>query len=227
MQTKSLKISRKEKKAIGERIIKVRDLLGYSTEEFAAVLGTTRHNLYNYKSGLAEPNSKIYKSLIRLGVNLHWLLTGEGEPFTTATSSEDFIPVPLLDAVAGAGTTGGVQSDDVQETFYLPKNFLKRLAVGKTAELYFLRASGDSMEPTISPEDLLIVQRHRPGDRRISGAIYILRKNDELLVKRIDFYHNKIVLRSDNEKIQSDEISESEFAEIEIIARVLATIKPL
>ena len=53
-------------------------------EEFAKKMGSNRRTVQEYEISNRRPNTgmllKIYKTF---GVNIHWLLTGEGKPYTT------------------------------------------------------------------------------------------------------------------------------------------------
>ncbi len=174
---------------------------------------------------------KMLDIALQRDININWLLTGEGKPFVresevSVEQNDEFLPVPYLDAIAGAGTTAGFQTDEIREVVYMPSTLLKHLTY-RPKDIYLIRASGDSMSPTITSEDILIVQRCYSNDELQSGSIYILRRGYELLVKRIDFYKDKIILRSDNDKIKDDVITKSEFDEITIVAQVIGVIRPL
>ncbi len=70
------------KEEIGQRIRKLRKLLGLSQKEFAEILGIHPMTLSRYELGKIQPTEKILQLIaIRFEVNLDWLKKGEGEPF--------------------------------------------------------------------------------------------------------------------------------------------------
>ena len=67
---------------IGERLKSLRKTLGLSQKEMAKVLGLSLVAYQYYEGGQRKPNlEKLHLLAQKFGVNLHWLLTGEGEPF--------------------------------------------------------------------------------------------------------------------------------------------------
>jgi len=67
---------------IGERIRLIRKKLGLTQKEFGERIGVIDRLVSKWEKGLNEPTSKSLKAIAQeFNVNLHWLLTGEGEMF--------------------------------------------------------------------------------------------------------------------------------------------------
>ncbi|MCI1439836.1 MAG: helix-turn-helix domain-containing protein [Acetobacter peroxydans] len=67
-------------KIIGERIRTKRELLGFTTDELAGMLGVTGNAVTQYETGRAIPKPNRFEALaVALRTNTTWLLTG-GEP---------------------------------------------------------------------------------------------------------------------------------------------------
>ncbi|MCP1221353.1 helix-turn-helix domain-containing protein [Acetobacter orientalis] len=65
-------------KAIGERIRTKRELLGFTTDELAGMLGVTGNAITQYETGRAIPKPNRFEALaVALGTNTTWLLTGD------------------------------------------------------------------------------------------------------------------------------------------------------
>lgn len=65
---------------IGERLKSLRGAFNHSQRALAAAIGTSAGHLSEIESGKKLPGSDLLCSLSRqTGVDLHWLLTGEGE----------------------------------------------------------------------------------------------------------------------------------------------------
>lgn len=77
--------------SISNRLQKVISGLNRSTKEVATEIGLTYQSLNNYLRGDREPNSEALEKISRLGVNLHWLLTGEGAMFVQERDTLDFL----------------------------------------------------------------------------------------------------------------------------------------
>ncbi|WP_055099189.1 helix-turn-helix domain-containing protein [Alloalcanivorax xenomutans] len=69
---------------IGSRITHIRGQ--ESQAQFAKKLGVHKNTVGNYERGDRTPDAAFLKALVRLGVNVHWILTGEGEPWATVDS---------------------------------------------------------------------------------------------------------------------------------------------
>ena len=98
-------------------------------------------------------------------------------------AGEAMVPIPRLDVAASAGPGALVEVDRAIGSLGLDARLLARLGA-RPADLSLIRASGRSMEPTISDGDELLVDR---GDRRIGarGAIHVVRIDGALMVKRV------------------------------------------
>jgi len=74
---------------VGRRLKTLRELLGLSQSQLAKKLGVAQNTLSQWERGERDiPTSVLLKLHSIAGVNLHWLLTGEGEPFVKP-SDED------------------------------------------------------------------------------------------------------------------------------------------
>ncbi|WP_084172279.1 MULTISPECIES: S24 family peptidase [Mangrovibacter] len=91
-------------------------------------------------------------------------------------------------------------------------------------DLVVVWAKGDSMEPTISNNDTLLINTAdaRPSD----GNMYVIRQDDLLWVKRFQIQPNGAwVLISDNTTYPPMPISKSELHNFEVIGRVVHIAK--
>lgn len=62
-----------------ERLKKVREILGKGQKEMAESMGINYRTYQNYENALSDPSWSACESLVKLGFNANWLLTGEGE----------------------------------------------------------------------------------------------------------------------------------------------------
>lgn len=64
---------------IASRLKTIRETLGLSQREMAKKLEISLGGLQSYESGKSVPGGNALEALARLGFNVNWLLTGEGE----------------------------------------------------------------------------------------------------------------------------------------------------
>ena len=83
--------------------------------------------------------------------------------------------------------------------FAFDERWLKRLTSTPPGKLSIVRVEGDSMAPTLSPDDDVLVDLGDCGDRLRDG-IYVLRIDDALVVKRLALnpIGRRITVQSDN-----------------------------
>ena len=66
--------------SIGERIKFVRDMARLDQETFGKSIGATRNTVYRWESGKGFPPADVLLNLHeKHGINIHWLVTGQGE----------------------------------------------------------------------------------------------------------------------------------------------------
>lgn len=78
---------------LGHRLTLVRKQLNYkSRKEFASIFPIAPDTLGTYERGVSEPNTMVLTLYyLQLGINLNWLITGEGAMF----NKSDDRPTPL------------------------------------------------------------------------------------------------------------------------------------
>ncbi len=100
----------------------------------------------------------------------------------------------------GASAGPGALHDDERPVAHIGFDpaWLRRLGVGPGDDLSIIRVDGDSMEPTLADGDDILVDR---GDAKtVRDGIYVLRRDDALLVKRLSVHPGtrRLTVASDN-----------------------------
>lgn len=113
--------------------------------------------------------------------------------------SDGMIEIPVLNVEASAGFGAIAGSESTQTRFGFDERWLRRLTSAKSASLSIVGVLGDSMEPTLSNGDEVLVDSSDHGSRLRDG-IYVLRADDALVVKRIAIKPGgrQITIASDN-----------------------------
>lgn len=111
-----------------------------------------------------------------------------GGPDTLAaaqnTAHASFTLIPRIDIGASAGPGTLAENDLYADSLAFRKSWLKRATSGAISDLSVIRVSGDSMFPTLSDGDDILVDRSDAA-HRLRDGIYVLRLDGALMVKRL------------------------------------------
>jgi phage repressor protein C with HTH and peptisase S24 domain len=159
-------------------------------EIFGGSLGVSSAAVHNWESGKTPISLMVAQSMENCyGISREWLLGGKGSMFIKKLN-ERVVPgtqtiVPILSAQADAGT-GNALEDYVSETGGLSfSDAWLREAFGISPEnLCLLRVTGDSMKPTIDPDQMVFVDGLHKTPEYCDG-VWVLRTRGLLFVKRV------------------------------------------
>lgn len=122
-----------------------------------------------------------------------------GEGVRADERLKNYFSVQSYDVGASAGH--GTIAENVSATapMIFHGDFIRQIASGRAEALSSIRVQGDSMLPTLSDGDSIIVDSDDAG-ARLRDGIYVLRAEDTLLVKRIAVHPatHRIDILSDN-----------------------------
>jgi phage repressor protein C with HTH and peptisase S24 domain len=137
-----------------------------------------------------------------------------------AGESSGLVAVPRLDVGASAGP-GAIGADDrPRGRIGFDRAWLRRLGAGDGSRLSVIRVDGDSMAPTLSDGDEILVDR-ADGGATLRDGIYVLRIDDALVVKRLALAPSggRVSVRSDNDAYPS--WPDCDLAAIDVVGRVV------
>lgn len=135
---------------------------------------------------------------------------------------EGYVALPRYDVRAAAGAGEIVQAEEVVDWIHFQRDWLRRTLGVNPRMLVIIEAVGDSMFPTISSGDLLLVDVSEPKLR--GEALYVIANDDALMVKRVIMPGDgRLVLASDNERYGKLEIARDEMERVRIVGRVVWT----
>ncbi|HWT14042.1 MAG TPA: S24 family peptidase [Allosphingosinicella sp.] len=128
--------------------------------------------------------------------------------------------VPRLDVGASAGHGAVDGSEALVSHIGFDPAWLRQLCGTSSAELSFIHVQGDSMMPTLTHGDDILVDR-ADGAARLRDGIYVLRREDALMVKRlaINPVARLVTIKSDNPAYP--EWRDCDLATLEVIGRVV------
>jgi phage repressor protein C with HTH and peptisase S24 domain len=122
-----------------------------------------------------------------------------GGPPEKDSSSSGLLPVKRTVVRASAGP-GAFAGDERQKPYFaFDERWLRNLTGSAASKLSIIRVEGDSMAPTLSAGDDILVDL---GDtmERLRDGIYVLRADDVLGVKRLAIHPagRRVTVQSDN-----------------------------
>lgn len=125
------------------------------------------------------------------------LLGGPGRAPESAPQA--LIAVPRYDIGASAGPGAFAEGEVPVAHLGFDPRFLRQLCSANASDLSIIRVRGDSMFPTLADGDDIMVDRSS-GGTRIRDGIYVLQREDTLIVKRIAVHpgNRRLTISSDN-----------------------------
>lgn len=143
-----------------------------------------------------------------------------GLPDDPAAELGELVPVARVPVRASAGP-GAIPGDESAKPYFaFDPLWLKTLTGSPAAKLSVIRVEGDSMAPTLSAGDDILVDLADAGERLRDG-IYVLRVDGTLLVKRLAIHPvgRRVTVQSDNPAYS--DLPDCGLDEIECIGRVI------
>ena len=143
-----------------------------------------------------------------------------GPPDHAPPTADGLVPVARYRVAASAGGGALDVSDGDDASLGFSRKFLENITAARPRDLSMIRVEGDSMEPTLSDGDDILIDRSA-ALRRIHDGIHVLRRDDTLLVKRLTVspLTGRITIASDNPAYAS--WSDCDPAGLDIIGRVV------
>lgn len=208
-------VKQENSRSFGERIRQVRG--GKSLTEFAAGFGIHKNTLARYEKGDGVPDGAFLAKICEVyHINPVWILTGEGpvhppdpedaplgtsEPVAPSDAEgldpDVYVYVPLYNVVASGGDGSFLDAEEVVDALAFKREWIRTELKANPKDLVLVMMTGESMEPTLGKDDVLLVNR-RVGPARSDG-IYLIRLGDALLVKRLQFLpDSEVRVISDN-----------------------------
>ena len=199
---------------MGTIIKKRREQLGISQEQLANILGyKSRSSINKIELNHTDlPQSKIVALAKALSVTPAYLMGWEDlEQSTPKSNGYPTVRIPVLGDVA-AGVPILAQQDIIGYED-IPAD------MAKTGEYFGLKIKGDSMEPKIHDNDIVIVKSMSDAE---NNDIVIAMINNEATCKRLHKYSNSVVLTAINSDYKPIEVTPDE--NIQILGKVVMSI---
>ena len=136
------------------------------------------------------------------------------------------VKVNALPVRASAGP-GAIPGDERSRAFFaFDERWLKRLTQASVDDLSLISVEGDSMMPTLTHGDDILVDRS-DGPPHLRDGIYVLRIDDALMVKRLAMHPitRRVTVQSDNPAFA--DWPDCDPKDIDVIGRVIWSARRL
>ena len=205
---------------LGSRIKQRRKALGLSADLVAEQIGVSRATFYRYESpenlkiptSVLKPLSEILKTSqdFLMGTDAareKWL-----EENTIPISKITYLPII---GVVRAGSGGITYEDNLGQEF-IETEALKGHSPN---EFFWTKVKGDSMEPRLFEDDLVLVRKQTSVD---SGTYAVVLVDDEEgVVKKITYDENSITLHSQNHNYPPRIFKGKEVLRVRVVGQVI------
>lgn len=219
---------------INDRLKLIRANEGLSQAKFAKLFDLPQTTYAQYELGGRAVPDELKQQLAKLGYNIHWLVTGEGDmqqmsreilerhnyDLDQITEEEmgivrKKVEIPILKQRLSAGAGQDWADEDFQEE-KIPV-LARLLQIYNIKEVFAAEVRGDSMEGvSLYNEDIALFVRGRvDGD-----GIYAFSVGGEVYVKRLQFnpFTNMVQIISENPKYKPWEV---EASQVHLLGKVI------
>jgi SOS-response transcriptional repressor LexA len=132
----------------------------------------------------------------------------------------NLVTVPWLSVGASAGPGSVADNERANAHFAFDPKWLRTIGAGDPKRMSIIRVEGDSMEPTLTDGDEILVEA--AGEKeRLRDGIHVLRMDDALVVKRLALNPagRRVSITSDNPAYPS--WPDCPIKSVEIVGRVV------
>jgi len=194
--------------AFAARLRQRRENLGLHKQVLAEKVGLSLTTIQQYENGQLPKGNHAIRLADALHCSLDWLLAGRGDKTSGIVETPDarLVMVPMVEARLSAGTGSFETGGEVLRHYAFRWDFLRRK--GNPAQMVLLRVSGDSMQPNIMHNDVVLIDQ---GQREpVPGRIYAVGVEDMVYLKVLDAMPGRLILTSINPDFAPIEANTSE-----------------
>jgi phage repressor protein C with HTH and peptisase S24 domain len=234
---------------IEKRLKDERERLGLSQPQLGEIAGVVKQTVIQWEKGASAPSTIQLSALMEAGVDGMYILTGQRSNEIAASAAahrpplsaafggvteavkayqasalgqalEGFVLVPHYEVQASAGNGSLVHSEQIVDYLAFKADWIRNTFGVAQKDLALISVKGDSMEPTLSNDDLILVDMRK--NRVEDNAIYVLQLNDALLVKRIQHkLDGSLHVMSDNKHYDTEIVNVEHATDLNVLGRVV------
>lgn len=218
-----------------DRLKTARESIALTQTDFGVPLGLSQANVRDLESGKVKFSTLHALAIEKIhGISSNWLLDGSGGmkkgtyPLADGLKSADFgrelgegfVQVPRYEVAASAGGGAMIHSEQIVDHLSFKAEWVHNTLGVSVKDLALIHVTGDSMEPTLSEGDLILIDMSYRGMK--DNAIYVLQLNGSLLVKRLQHkLDGGVLVKSDNAIYDSEMVPSEAVDLLNVIGRVV------
>ena len=183
-------------KVFAQRLRQRREELDMHKQDMADRVGVSLTTIQKYENGQMPKGEYAVRLADTLDCSLDWLLAGKGAVDGSGQNCGEarLVMVPMVEARLSAGTGSFETGGDVLRHYAFRWDFLRRK--GNPSQMVLLRVSGDSMQPHIMHNDVVLID---PNQRNpVPGRIYAVGVEDMVYLKVVNAMPGRLILTSFN-----------------------------
>lgn len=139
---------------------------------------------------------------------------------TMAVPNEGFVQIPRYEVSASAGGGSLIHSEQIVDHLTFRADWVRNALGVSPSSLALINVKGDSMEPTLANGDVILIDMTLNGFD--DNAVYVLRLNGTLLVKRVKRnFDGSVLVSSDNTMYPPDTIKNDVIDTLNVVGRVV------
>ena len=219
-----------------ERVKMIREDLVKTQKDMAEMVGVGLRTWQQYEEGVHDPSWKVVSQLAGLGYNTNWLATGNGlmktgasqvvqinDPWYCSDNKEPddgFVKIPRYKVDASAGGGSIIHSEQIVDFLTFRADWVRNALGVPASALALISVKGDSMEPTLSNGDVILIDMSATGIE--DNSVYVLRYDGKLVVKRVQRkFDGSFAVTSDNNMYAPEFIKGDLVKDLQVVGRVV------
>ncbi|MFD1913822.1 S24 family peptidase [Halodurantibacterium flavum] len=209
-----------QKQTFRQQMIDALDRAGMSVAELSRRSGVSYDAINKLKRRPNASTSAENAAALAEALGIEWdqgsgvieIATKEGEP-------ENVHLVPVYGVAASAGFGAIVDEESPVSSLAFPPAYLKRLTSSSPAHLAIISVKGDSMEPTLLDDDVVLIDTSKTS--LAHDGLFVFRYDDALQVKRVGRAARRgyVTILSDNRTLYP--IFEAAIQDLTVVGKVL------
>ena len=214
-----------------QRLRAERERIGKSQRALAELASINKNTQLAYENGTSPITLDYLAKVAAFGIDADYVASGHlgvsdrRTPYGAPPVEQgDTVEVAMSDVSYGMG--GAYVDDDTSQTSVerFPRSFIRQFTKGPFAQLYFATGIGDSMQPTIHHNDLVLIDRSQQA-LRLSDQLWAVHASSIGMIKRVRVLPGgSVLLVSDNPDVSDYPVGQDE---LYLIGRVVAVVKRL
>ena len=203
---------------------------GITKSELARAIGESPQLLNRWlhtKQQRLPAASYVARLAAALGVNVLWLITGEGRRRSNLLSNvlapeSDLVEIPEFAVTLGAGVMDEPTWEEIQTVIPVayPRTFFTSRGINP-AHCKIMKIHGDSMAPLILDGDRVLIDCE-PVEQIHNNGVYAIAYDHQLMAKRLIKDLNRLIIKSVNPDYPDLVLDSSDANRVRILGRILA-----